>query len=231
MKDTAPHRQSRREPRVEKEVGVTLHLPQGDRAHRTLDVSYRGFFIVTEEPLPLRKLVRLRVHVDGADDGLRMLGLVAHRVAPTDATDRGGQAGMGIQLYGVGPEARDRWRHFVRTSYEENPEARQAVKDRELPRLRLRFRNVEELAHFVEHEIGRGNAYVRSADLQHQGARMWLELSHPETEAIERLESIVMEVREAPRQERGMRLMFLNADEDALERFVAGTSADHEETQ
>lgn len=187
------------------EVPVVLQMPRGTQEHVTANISYRGVFILSTEPLPLRKLVRFHAVLDG-EPAMPMLGLVAHRVNRVDAAEQGIEPGMGIQLFGSSPDAREAWRQFVRDRYDRDPAARQQVRSRELPRLRLRFNKPEDIANMAQSGFSAGPVHVRSADLHPVGAHLQLDLIHPGTGAMLSVETIVAEVIDAPRQQRGMRV-------------------------
>ncbi len=215
-------RNNRREPRVPHELHIELQMPDQTLTYETQNVSYGGVYIVCPQPLPLRTLLRFRTKLPEYEEPLQMLGMVAHRVDQHDASDRDLPIGMGIQLFAVGPESKGRWRHYVRQQYDEHPDIRQQIRRNEYPHLKLRIPNMEALQRFIETDIASGSVFIRHADLQPQGTRIFLGVAHPEQATWCHLEAIVMEFVEAPRQERGMRLMFPNADQarDLLLEFL-----------
>jgi hypothetical protein len=213
-------RNNRREPRVKAEIAVVLQMPRGVQRHVTANLSYRGVFILSQEPLPLRKLVRFHAVLKEGEEALPMLGLVAHRVNRVDAAEQGIEPGMGIQLFGSSPDARELWRQFVRDRYDRDPAARQQVRSRELPKLRLRFNRPEDIAQMAEVGFASGPVQVRSADLHPVGSHLQLDLIHPGTGAVLSVETIVAEVIEAPRQQRGMMVALAEAEE-ATAKIIA----------
>lgn len=213
-------RNNRREPRVKAEIPVVLQMPRGTQRHVTANLSYRGVFILSPEPLPLRKLVRFHAELTEGEATLPMLGLVAHRVNRVDAAEQGIEPGMGIQLFGSSPEARELWRQFVRDRYDKDPAARQQVRSRELPKLKLRFNRPEDIARLADTSFASGPLHVRSAELHPVGTHLQLDLLHPGTGAVLSVETIVEEVIEAPRQQRGMMVVLADA-EAATEQMIA----------
>ncbi|MFB6373888.1 MAG: PilZ domain-containing protein, partial [Bradymonadaceae bacterium] len=110
-------KQSRREPRIDLDLTVTLLLPDGEVEYPVADASYRGVFLISENPLPLRKLVRFRTQLDADEEPLQMMGLVAHHISTGEAAEIGRDPGMGIHLFSVGEETHRRWRQFIREHY------------------------------------------------------------------------------------------------------------------
>ncbi len=211
MEDIKPRRQ-RRDPRVPARLEVDLQMPEGHQHHITHNVSYRGVFIACDDPLSLGRLVRFRTIVREGDDPIQMLGLVAHRVNTTEAEEAGVKAGMGLNLFSLGPDHQRAWRHFVRTAYEADPAAREHVRSTEFPRIRLALPDAAAMRAFAEHNVPEGNIFLRSADLHPQGSRLFLDLSIGRSRDTVAVEGIVMEFVEAPRQNRGMRISFTDPD-------------------
>ncbi len=216
---------NRRAPRVAKQIAIELHFPDHTQSYKTRDISYVGIFIEHPDPLPLRKLMRLSVHIDEAPEAepLQMLGVVANRVNANDAMDSGVPAGMGIQVFALGHDVRSAWRHFVRQEYEKDPAAREEVRRQEYPSLKVHFSDEDEFRHFATEDVASGDVFVRSADLYQQGTRVWLEAIHPVTQEPCSVEAIVLEFVESPRQKRGVRVMFPDAEvaRDTLLDFLA----------
>ncbi|MBA2661407.1 MAG: PilZ domain-containing protein, partial [Bradymonadaceae bacterium] len=117
---------SRRQPRVNVNLDVTLQNAQGETVFKTKNASYDGVFLLCPKPLPLRKLIRFRARLS-EDEELQMIGLVAHTINASDAAEQKRPAGMGIQLFSVGQETHQRWRDFISEQYHQNPETRAVV--------------------------------------------------------------------------------------------------------
>lgn len=208
-----PSRNNRRDPRVEHEIELELPLPDGSMTYTTHNISYRGVFIKCNDPLPLRTLLRFRIMVQDHDEPLHIVGMVTHCVNQDDAMESGVLAGMGIQLFPVGTEAKSRWRHHVRQQYDSVPDVRQTIRKQEYPHVKLRLSSPDAMLAFSNNEIAQGNTFIRHADLHPQGTRVYLEIGYPTANAWCDIEAIVMEFIETPRQNRGMRLMFPNIEQ------------------
>ena len=205
-------RNNRRAPRVPLRLDVELQLPGQTKRYQTRDISYLGIFIECAEPLPLKKLVRFRTTLEGQEEPLQMLGLVAHRINSTDAQETSRTAGMGLQLFALGHEVRSTWRHFLKEEYSKDQHISEAIRQAEYPRLKMRFGDVDQVDTFAHKHVSAGNVFVHSADLYPQGTRIWLDVIHPQRRDICQVEAIVMEFVETPRANRGVRIMFPNSE-------------------
>jgi hypothetical protein len=214
---------NRREPRVKAEIPVTLRMPRGVRQYVTANISYRGIFILSTEPLPLRKLVRFEATLREGEEPLLMLGLVAHRINRVDAAERQTEPGMGLQLFGSSPECRERWRDYVRERYDRDPSARQQVRMRELPHLRMRFNKPQDIVQLASEAFPRGPVLVRSAELHPAGSHLLLDLIHPGNGQVLSVETIVYDVNES-RAKRGMRVT-LAEPQESIAQIVAFASS------
>ena len=203
---------SRRAPRVPHRLDVVLKFPQQDQRYQTRDISYIGVFIECPDPLPLRTLIRFQTRLDEEHAApLELIGVVAHRINAADAVETGRPTGMGLQLFGTGKETRETWRAFVHAEYEKNPEAIEQVRVQQMPKLKLRFPNLEEMRAFASEHVARGEVFIRSAELYGEGEAIKVEAIHPLSERSELLDARVEEAVEAPRNNRGMRLSFPDA--------------------
>ena len=210
-------RENRRDPRVDIALDVKIQTAVGETTFQTKDISYRGVFILCSDPFPLRKLVRFKTVVD--DQELQMMGLVAHRLNAPDAAERGVKPGMGIQLYSVGDDTRDRWRQYVRDCYEADPDAAEEMRASELPRIRIHLATEAMMKQFMERDFPSGSIFYRTPDVHPVGTRVLCEVSHPTTGEHFQLQAQVSEVSDGPRRNRGMRVDFLELSEASDERF------------
>ena len=97
-----PTKNLRRDPRVGIRVPVELVRGRAALPAEARDVSYRGLFVATAAPPPLRSLVRLRVALPQRT--LEVHAMVVH------VTDEG----AGLQLWAVSGVDRADWDAFVR---------------------------------------------------------------------------------------------------------------------
>jgi hypothetical protein len=105
---SAEQRQDRRFPF---RLAVTLVRGREEIPLRTDDVSFQGLFLETDEPVPLRQLVRLRLLLPPFHRELIAHGMAVHAVRPEGDPIR--PPGVGVQLYGLDRAARNVWSDFV----------------------------------------------------------------------------------------------------------------------
>lgn len=77
----------------------------------TGDVSFGGLFIQTEEPPPLRQLVKIMMRLPPEDQPVVLMGMAVFVERRRAA---GEKPGIGVQLFGLSPETREHWERFVR---------------------------------------------------------------------------------------------------------------------
>jgi len=94
----------RREVRFGAKLAVVIHRGRSTFSVETSDVSFRGLFLRTPDPLPLRSLVRLRVTLPSTRT-IEVHAMVVHVV-------EGG--GVGLQFWGLSGKDRHAWDEFVR---------------------------------------------------------------------------------------------------------------------
>lgn len=98
----------RRETRVDAKVPVVIHRGRTTVSVETSDISFRGLFVCTSTPPPLRSLVRLRIslpsHVFDAH------AMVVHVVERGER-----EAGIGMQFWGLAGPDRNAWDDYVRS--------------------------------------------------------------------------------------------------------------------
>lgn len=97
----------RREARFDVRMPVELYRGKISHSLETSDVSFKGLFVKTNDPPPLRSLVRLRVNLPGRS--FEAHAMVVHVVA-----ESGAQNGMGLQFWGLSGSDRGAWDDFVR---------------------------------------------------------------------------------------------------------------------
>lgn len=97
----------RRDPRYVFRLPVTLLRGREEIPLRTEDISYQGLFLETDEPLPLRHLIHLRLLLPPFYRELETFGMAVHAPAGRRA------GGVGVQLYALDRAARTVWGNFV----------------------------------------------------------------------------------------------------------------------
>jgi hypothetical protein len=100
----------RREARVDVRVPVVLYRAKVAVTLETSDVSFKGLFVCTADPPPLRSLVRLKVALFHRE--FEAHAMAVHVVAPSEGTEAHA-AGVGLQFWGLAGPDRTAWDDFV----------------------------------------------------------------------------------------------------------------------
>lgn len=93
----------RREARFDVRMPVEVYRGKNTHSLETSDVSFKGLFVKTSDPPPLRSLVRLRVTLPGR--AFEAHAMVVHVVDGS---------GVGLQFWGLSGSDRAAWDEFVR---------------------------------------------------------------------------------------------------------------------
>jgi uncharacterized protein (TIGR02266 family) len=72
------------------------------------NISAGGVFVQTDNPLPLKTVVRVEMELPGSNELVPARGMVVHRVTAEEAKARGALAGMGVQFLDADDNFRDR---------------------------------------------------------------------------------------------------------------------------
>ena len=92
----------RREARVDVRVPVIVYRGKAPVSLETGDVSFKGLFVRTTDPPPLRSLVRLKVAL--FDREFEAHAMAVH-VVPAAEAGENHEAGVGLQFWGLsGPD-------------------------------------------------------------------------------------------------------------------------------
>jgi hypothetical protein len=110
MRPVRVHR--RQDPRFHVELPVTLISTKPHAEASTWDVSFRGLFLKTRTPVPLRRLVRFAIVAPHTGQEIVLHGMVVNVVGPGDSEGR--PQGIGVELYALDPDGRRAWWDLVR---------------------------------------------------------------------------------------------------------------------
>ena len=105
-----PTADQRRDTRFAFRLPVTLVRGREEIPLTTEDISYHGLFLETDEDIPLRHLVRLKLLIPPFHRALDAFGMAVHTPASA-ARDR--PRGVGVQLFALDRAARTVWGNFV----------------------------------------------------------------------------------------------------------------------
>lgn len=120
----------RKDQRVAAQIAVVFKRGRSTWSETTSDVSFRGLFVVTTSPPPLRSLVQMRVSLPSHT--FETHAMVVH----VQTIESGGPAGVGLQFWGFSGPDRVQWDAFVRRLMSERPPVRTRFPSAQgLPRL------------------------------------------------------------------------------------------------
>lgn len=219
----------RMETRFPYRTSVIVRMGKLERELYTEDVSFRGLFVRTDDPYPMRSLVHVSILVPGAERLLDVNAMVVHRVPPSSAGGR--VPGSGLQLYGVDREIRARWDALV-AAVRSLPVPAASVGAKPEP-VRRRFPRFQaELAVQVERpdgpmlltrDISRGGLLLGTDLDLPVGASLLLYLPHPNGSSKITVEAVVRRVVRDPDMS-ALGVEFVDVDEataQALAEIVA----------
>jgi hypothetical protein len=233
--------ENRREPRFTIRLPATLLRGKREALRlETADVSVHGLFLRTDEPPPLRQLVKVEIILPATGRRLLLHGMV---VFVRKVPDGGMPVGIGVQLVGLDGELLATWDEFVRSlaprhsaSLRRLEQAADAETAHPLRRrlervgaeLRLRFRTIRDLVAFAGGEVAEQERFVATDLPLPIGMRLRLVAEHPETRASFALDATVRRrAREA--ETNGVALDFAPMDAARRAALAAFAGDDAEE--
>lgn len=232
-------RENRRFPRFAVSIPVLLKRKGVVQTLVTSDVSRHGAFILTDDARGERELVQLVFQTAAGD--VDAMCMVARVIRP--GSDR--PPGLGVDLFALAKDAKDRWEAFVHDlkvrgaagpSTKPAPPPPAPATRREHVRhaacFLVKLRDKGELVEMVTKDIGRGGTFLRTPLLREVGEVVDLVLVHPETDDEFHLEAMVVRAidHDVP-SERGMGLRFAALDAPTTAKLHAfiDTGVEHVE--
>src|SRR5437763_8129536 len=105
-----PHEDRRRAfPRYNANFAVRFATVQDFVLEYAANISAGGVFVHTENPPPLKTVVRIEMELPGGGAPVPARGVIVHRVTPQEAQARRTMPGMGVQFVDADDEFRDRF--------------------------------------------------------------------------------------------------------------------------
>lgn len=177
------------------------------------DVSFRGLFLATDSPPPLRQLIRIETHLPPSGVPFATHGMVVHVVEPGDGG--GHSPGFGVQFYGMGDERRawEAYVQYVQKSALALPDRRDSrpppmhpvgsrmaqgsgvADSRRFQRfpvvLEVRPRDLEDLYRLYSRDVSVGGMFLSTAREVEVGGEVRLDVRHPHTTSIFQLTAVV----------------------------------------
>jgi len=95
-------------PRYPAKFAVRFATVQDFVLEYAANISAGGVFVHTEDPPPLKTVVRIEMELPGGGQPVPARGVIVHRVTPQEAQARRTMPGMGVQFVDADDEFRDR---------------------------------------------------------------------------------------------------------------------------
>jgi Tfp pilus assembly protein PilZ len=234
--------EKRRDRRYRYQMPAVLVRGTREVALLTGDVGYRGLFLRTDDPPPLRQLLQVKLRLPPAEDELTVHAMAVF-VVPPGATDRA--PGVGLQLYAVSGETRARWERFVMWVAKTHPKSLEApVKPvapavdtvhRQFPRLPrsllVRAQSIKDLQALVTEDVSRGGMFLRTDLEVGIGSELRLLVTHPLTGQTIAVDAVVRRRVEHPPERTGLGVELFGLDEKRREEFAALAELDEESNE
>ena len=185
------------------------------------DVSFRGLFLASDAPPPLRQLIRIETHLPPGAVPFATHGMVVHVVEPGDPG--GHSPGFGVQFYGMGNERRvwEAYVQYVQQSALALPDRRDSSAGRSLqdsmPMLRpvgsrlaqgsgvadnrrfqrypvvleVRPRDLEDLYRLYSRDVSVGGMFLATVRDLELESEVRLDVRHPHSTSVFQLTAVV----------------------------------------
>jgi len=230
--------QRRRDKRYPARLAIRTRVAGRLKDLVSADVSFRGLFVATPEPFPLRQLIRIETVLPPSAVSFATHGMVVRVVAPGDPSEHG--PGFGVQFYGMGDERR-LWEAYVqyvqknalalpdRRDSRPPPVAEQPVAEPPVARtangsgvqdsrrfqrfpvvLEVRPRDLEDLYRMFTRDVSVGGMFLSTSRQLDVGSEVRLDVRHPHNSSIFHLSAIV---RRKSSQPDGIGVEFTGLDE------------------
>jgi hypothetical protein len=202
----------------------------------TTDVSFRGAFLKTDTPPPLRQLVRVRLVLPadfGAPHEITLTAMVVNIVPP--GASHGRDPGAGVELYGASGELRAQWERFIRyvdelcavTDHASAPTSRRPSPLRRDVHLSVDLEPVSKIQTVASKEtrelgvqdISRGEMFVRTDAALGVGTGVVLDLVDPISRVPFPIDCVVR--RREFGTNSGVAVQFLDMDAEAWRKLLA----------
>lgn len=199
--------EKRRHDRFYADLPVEVRAGSRRIESHTVDVSYGGLFLCSEDPPPLRQLVTLKIMTLERPGGLEVMAMPVF----IDRRGTAGCPGFGVKLFGLDPDTRKSWETTVariRTQPDTrvvphrpdgagapppevatpSPEPDEAYREptwmQVLPEFVVRLRTADDLRSFRFKDLSRGRVYVRTDRVLEEGSHVEVRVIHPIHDAV-----------------------------------------------
>ncbi len=177
----------------------------------TEDVSFRGVFVRTDTPPPLRALVELRLLIPPGHVAFTTHGMAVHVVVPDNGMGR--TPGVGVELYGLDREAREEWEEFVRQvsvscppSEDQAPLVSAAPPKEPIRRrskrhtavLRVQVETMRDLYELYTGDVSNGGMFIATEVELAPRTQVVVHVPHPESDEVFLLDAVVRHRQNTP---------------------------------
>lgn len=213
--------QRRRDKRFPARLAIRTRVAGRLKDLFTADVSFRGLFVSTHEPAPIRQLIRIECMLPPEGAPFATHGMVVRVVTPGEESEHG--PGFGVQFYGMGDERRswEKYVQYVQKSALALPDRRDSrihqvaqalgarvakgsgVQDsRRFQRfpvvLEVRPRDLEDLYRLYSRDVSVGGMFLSTSREIEVGSEVRLDVRHPHNSSVFRLTAVVRRRSEQP---------------------------------
>lgn len=193
----------------------------------TEDVSFRGVFAYTDEPLHVGQLISVELWLPPKGESLKVQAKVVHEV------ERRSQPGVGLEFFAISRDQQARWDGFITRLRDDFPTiagrasrlARASRFDPIRKRqpdhaavFRIEVRTALDLQNIFTRDVAKGGLFVLTDEVIDLDTPVGLQLIHPNTEDVFELSGVV---RRHVEQHgiRGLGIDFVGLDEERRDRF------------
>ena len=199
------------------------------------DISFRGLFLCTTSPPPLRQLIRIETVLPPRNVPFATHGMVVHVVSPGDPAGR--RPGFGVQFYGMGDERRA-WEAFVQyiqqsaLALPDHRDSRPPPNGNRLAAgsgmqnsrryqrfpivLEVRPRDLEDLYRLYSRDVSGGGMFLATPREIAVGSEVRLDVRHPHNGSLFQLSAVV---RRCSGEPPGIGVEFTGLDERRRREF------------
>ncbi len=227
----------RRHQRLPGRAPIVLTSPRGASTFLTEDFSFGGIFVRTDSPRPMRHLVKFSFVPPGTQEApLHMLAMVVYIVTPEQAERLGKTPGMGLNLYGLDKDTRDRWDNFIQQSRNrlqnhnisiDVTEARTEVfaepirrkHPRQTAEFKVKVKTPKDLYDLYSYDISVGGTFLRSNTALEPNESVRLLFIHPDDGSEYTLEGKVVRAGSSKDEKQGFAVVFEGLGPDQRQNF------------
>ncbi len=213
--------QRRRDKRYPARLAIRTRVAGRLKDLFTADVSFRGLFVSTSEPAPIRQLIRIEGILPPDGVPFATHAMVVRVVTPGEANEHG--PGFGVQFYGMGDERRawEAYVQHVQKSALALPDRRDSRlhqvaqglgarvakgsgehENRRFQRfpvvLEVRPRDLEDLYRLYTRDVSVGGMFLSTSRTVEVDSEVRLDVRHPHNDSIFHLTAIVRRRSEQP---------------------------------